>query len=220
MTCYLRLHEVAVAVHADITGGEWAVAHRRWLVADGVAGRDAAFDAMPVTLIELDDLADTDLTPYAGVVLSGRSDQALLTARRDDIVGFLARGRVLVFSGQLTGRWLPGAAPYERHDEVAANLPELAEHPVLTGVQPAALGRNFLYRDGWHPAPDDAEVLAYRFDGTPGAWVADAQGGTVLVHSGANLLANAVHDSSAARVVPQLLAWVSATAGRTAAAPR
>lgn len=219
MTCYLRLHEVAVAVHADVADTDWAEAHGRWLRANGVAGRDAAFDAMPVTLIELDDLAGADLTPYAGVVLSGRSDQELLTRRRADIATFLGQGRVVVYSGQLTGDWVPGAAPFERQAG-AAGAPQLADHPVLAGVDPADLGTSFLYRDGWHPAPENAEVLAWRPDGTPGAWVAPADGGTVLVHGGANLLANAVHDSSAARLVPQLLAWISATAARPAAVAR
>jgi len=97
MTCYLRLHELAVAVHPDVMGADWDVVHRRWLQADGVRGRDEAFEAMPVTLIELDDLPGTDLSPFAGVVLSGRSDQELLAARRDDIAAFLERGRVVVF---------------------------------------------------------------------------------------------------------------------------
>lgn len=214
VTCYLRLHEVAVAVHGDVAGSDWAQAHGRWLRADGVAGRDAVFDAMPVTLIELDDLAAADLTPFAGVVLSGRSDQELLAARGDDITAFLRRGRVIVYSGQLTGDWLPGVTPFERHEQAPAGAAELAEHPVLAGVDPADLGASFLYRDGWHRVPEGAEVLAHRSDGTPGAWVARAAGGTVLVHSGANLLANAVLDSSAARIVPQLLAWIGATAAR------
>lgn len=212
MTCYLRLHEVAVAVHADVTDGDWSVAHGRWLQADGVAGRDAAFEAMPVTVIELDDLPGADLTPFAGVVLSGRSDQELLALRRDDLAAYLGQGRVIVFSGQLTADWLPDATPFERHPVVPAGPPELAEHPVLDGVTPDDLGGAFLYRDGWHPPPLGADVLARRPDGTPGAWVAEAAGGTVLVHSGANLLANAVVDNSAARIVPQLLAWISARA--------
>jgi len=212
MTCYLRLHEVAVAVHPDATGGEWSVAHDRWLQADGVVGRDAAFDAMPVTVIELDDLPGADLTPFAGVVLSGRSDQELLASRRDELADYLGQGRVIVFSGQLTADWLPGVTPFERHAEAAAGPPQLAEHPVLQGVAPDDLGGNFLYRDGWHPVPVGADVLARRPDGTPGLWVAEAAGGTVLVHGGANLLANAVADNSAARIIPQLLAWISARA--------
>lgn len=219
MTCYLRLHEVAVAVHADVGNSDWAEAHGRWLRATGVADRDAAFEAMPVTLIELDDLAAADLAPYAGVVLSGRSDQELLARHRDDITAFLGSGGVVVYSGQLTDDWLPGAAPFERQAGTAG-VPELADHPILAGVDPADLGANFLYRDGWHRPPEDAEVLARRPDGTPGAWVAPAAGGTVLVHGGANLLATAVQDSSAARIVAQLLAWVSAAAARPAGVAR
>ena len=221
MTCYLRLHELAVAVHPDVTGADWDVAHRRWLQADGVRGRDDAFEAMPVTLIELDDLPDTDLSPFAGVVLSGRSDQELLASRRDDIAAFLERGRVVVFSGRLTTDWLAGATPFERDggDVAPPGSPELAEHPMFDGVSADDLGAGFLYRDGWHRPPEGAEILARRPDGTPGAYAdRNASGGTVLVHGGTNLLANAVHDTSAARVVPQLLAWVGAQANRGAGA--
>ena len=221
MTCYLRLHELAVAVHPDVTGADWDVADRRWLQAYGVRGRDDAFEAMPVTLIELDDLPDTDLSPFAGVVLSGRSDQELLASRRDDIAAFLERGRVVVFSGRLTTDWLAGATPFERDggDAAPPGSPELAEHPMFDGVSADDLGAGFLYRDGWHRPPEGAEILARRPDGTPGAYAdRNASGGTVLVHGGTNLLANAVHDTSAARVVPQLLAWVGAQANRGAGA--
>ena len=49
MTCYLRLHEVAVAVHpapGEVT--DWDEVGRRWRLAHGVDGRDGALDAMPV----------------------------------------------------------------------------------------------------------------------------------------------------------------------------
>jgi hypothetical protein len=216
MTCYLRLHEIAVAVHADPEERtDWDEVARRWHRADGVDGRDAALDAMPVTLVELDDLPATDLDGCAGLVLSGRSDQQLLAGMADRIAGLLDRGGVVVFSGQLTHDWLPGATPFERTGRPGATGPPvLAEHPVLAGVDAADLGPSFLYADGWHRPPDGAEILARRADGTPGAYVARTGGGTVLLHGGANLLANGTATSTPARIVPQLVEWVVDEAAR------
>lgn len=219
MTCYLRLHEVAVAVHRSPQQVDWDEVARRWVGSDGVEGRDAALDAMPVTLVELDDLPTADLDGYAGLVLSGRSDQLLLAGMADRLAGFLDRGGVIVFSGRLTAGWLPGTAPFARTAGPAtgtaapgaAGAPVLAAHPVFAGVDPADLGASFLYADGRHEPPPGAEVIAHRADGTPGAWVArTAGGGAVLVHGGANLLATATTGSSAARIVPQLVEWVAA----------
>ena len=218
MTCYLRLHEVAVAVHMGGRGTDWDEVQRRWREASGVAGRDAALAAMPVTPIDLDDLPDTDLSPFAGLILAGRSDQQLLAAMRERVREFLDRGRVVVFSGQLTHDWLPGAARFRRRtadDDVDdAGPPRLEPHAVFDGVRASELGWAFLYRDGWHEPPVGAEVIARQGDGTPGGYVDQSStGGTILLHGGANLLANAVTDSSAARIVPQLVTWV-AGAGR------
>lgn len=214
MTCYLRLHEVAVAVHTDGQGTDWDEVQRRWRDASGVAGRDAALAAMPVTSIDLDDLPDTDLSPFAGLILAGRSDQQLLAAIRERLRAFLDRGRAVVFSGQLTLDWLPGAAPFQRHegnDEAARSRPpRLEPHAVFDGVTASELGAAFLYRHGWHEPPQGAEVIARQADGTPGAYVdQNSTGGTILLHGGANLLANAVTDSSAARIVPQLVTWAA-----------
>ncbi len=211
MTCYLRLHEVAVAITADpTTTTDWDEVSRRWQGADGVDGRDAALDAMPVTLIEMDDLPAADLDGCAGLVLSGRSDQQLLGAMAGRIARLLDRGGVVVFSGQLTHRWLPSATPFERCAPGPADgPPELTDHPVLAGVAPADLGASFLYRDGYHRPPEGAEVIARRADGTPGAYVARAGSGTVLLHGGANLLANGTSTGSATRIVPQLVEWIA-----------
>lgn len=219
MTCYLRLHEVAVAVHRDAEGTDWDQALERWRKADGVAGRDAALAAMPVSAIDFDDLPGADLDPFSGLIFSGRSDQQLLAGMRDRLAAFLDRGRVVVFSGQLTGDWLPGAAPFSPnaadHEAGEEGHPHLACDALFAGVAPADLGATFLYRHGWHRPPDGAEVVARRADGTPGAYVdRTSTGGTILLHGGANLLANATTDRSAARIAPQLVTWVGSQARR------
>ena len=85
MTCYLRMHEVAVLVHRDDRSADdgptdWDDVLRRWRGARGVDGRDAALAAMPIDLVEVDDLPSADLDAHAGLILSGRADQVLLAA--------------------------------------------------------------------------------------------------------------------------------------------
>jgi hypothetical protein len=82
---------------------------------------DAALAAMPVTAIDLDDLPTAELAPFAGLILAGRSDQGLLATMQDKLRGFLDEGRVVVFSGQLTHDWLPGATAFEPGRSWAAN---------------------------------------------------------------------------------------------------
>ena len=217
MTCYLRLHEIAVAVHADADRADWDECLGLWQAADGVAGRDVALAAMPVTAIDLDDLPTAELTSFAGLILAGRSDQTLLAAMQDKLRGFLDKGRVVVFSGQLTHDWLPGATAFEPDlaGGVESGPPQLGEHPIFSSVSPHDLGTNFLYSNGRHRPPAGADVIALRADGTPGAYVDRAStGGTVLLHGGTNLLANATTDSSAARIAPQLIEWVRQEAHR------
>ncbi|MGQ0777935.1 MAG: hypothetical protein ACT4NY_26585 [Pseudonocardiales bacterium] len=223
MTCYLRLHEIAVAVHSGTEDTDWDECVRLWRAADGVGGRDLALDAMPATAIDVDDLPTADLASYAGLVLAGRCDQGLLAAIQGKLRGFLDQGRVVVFSGQLTEDWLPGAVPFESGPAGESGLaaddesgpPRLSEHPVFSGVSADDLGASFLYRNGWHRPPAGADVIAHRADGTPGAYVDRVStGGTVLLHTGANLLANATTDSSAARIAPQLVEWVRHEARR------
>lgn len=211
MTCYLRMHEVAVTVRPGPPDGtDWAEVGRLWRGADGVDGRDAALAAMPVELVEVDDLPAADLDGCAGLILSGRADQRLLAGMADRIAGLLDGGAAVVFSGQVTTDWLPGAPAYAPTPPAPAGPPELAEHAVFAGVDPADLRGSFLYPGGWHRPPEHAQVLARRTDGTPGAWVdRRTTAGTVLLHSGHNLLAYGTNDSSAARIVPQLVEWVA-----------
>ncbi|MDQ3461688.1 MAG: hypothetical protein M3471_01435 [Actinomycetota bacterium] len=217
MTCYLRLHEVAVAVHHD--GGDetdWAEVGRRWHHASGVDDRDDALDAMPVSLVEVDDLPTAPLDSYAGLIVSGRVDQRLLAGMAGRIKALVDSGGVVVFSGQLTHDWLPGTSLFERTGgDESSGPPVLSEHPIFDGVAADDLGSAFLYRNGWHRPPVEAKVIARRGDGTPGAYVHRIPGhGTVLLHGGANLLANVTTTGSAARIVPQLIEWVVAQAGR------
>ena len=220
MTCCLRLHEIAVAVYAgteSTNSTDWGECLPLWWSADGVAGRDVALAAMPVTAIDLDDLPTAELAPFAGLILAGRSDQSLLAMMQDKLRGYLDKGRVVVFSGQLTHGWLLGATAFEPGPQLGGEPgpPQLHDHPILSGVSPDDVGATFLYSNGRHRLPVGADVIAQRADGTPGAYVdRTSTGGTVLLHGGAHLLANATTGSSAARIAPQLIDWVRREAHR------
>ncbi|MGH8998653.1 MAG: hypothetical protein ACRDY7_04610 [Acidimicrobiia bacterium] len=226
MTCYLRMHEIAVAVRRPLGPTDWDDTLRRWREARGVEGRDAALASMPVAAVDFDDLPDTDLGPFAGLILSGRSDQRLLAGMSAGIEAILEEGGVVVFSGQLAGEWLPGTTPFERTgassapgpDPLGAGPPQLASPALFDGVDPADVP-SLLYRDGWHRPPSGAQVVARRADGTPGAYIdRNSTAGTILVHCGPNLLANGTSASSAARIVPRLVSWVAhAAAGSLSA---
>jgi hypothetical protein len=60
------MHEIAVAVHPGGGRTDWGESIRRWRAADGVAGRDHALAAMPVTAVDMDELPATDLSRFAG----------------------------------------------------------------------------------------------------------------------------------------------------------
>lgn len=214
MTCYLRLHEVAIAVHQtrEETGAtDWEEISRLWTLAGGVDGRDKALHDMPVTQIEVDDLPDADLEHYAGLIVAGRTDQHLLAEMKGQFAALIDQGGVVAFSGQLARGWLPGGSSFERHADSSdtAGTPKLADHPVFVGVEPEDLGHSFLYRNGWHRPPEGAEVIAWRADGTPGAYTTRVGAGRILVHSGNNLIANGVSTTTAARIMPQLVEWIA-----------
>lgn len=213
MTCYLRLQEIVVGVHRDVADTDWDEVLRRWRASDGVSGRDAALDAMPVTTIEVDDLPANDLAPFAGLIVSGRCDQQVLHGMRSEIGAFIARGRTVVFSGRLTTDWLPGAPLFQRHDDGPWDPEQcaatFADDTIFSGVAAAEANASFLFPDGRHPAPADATPIALYPDGLPGAYLDTRSGGAVLVHGGANLLATATAQGSSSRIVPQLVQWIA-----------
>jgi hypothetical protein len=213
MTCYLRFHEIVVGVQRTGAGEiDWDESLRRWQAATGAEGRDAALEAMPVTAVDVDALPATDLEPFAGLIVSSRTDQRLLDGMADRLAGFLDAGRVLVFSGQLAGGWIPGAAPFERHEPVPEGPPQLASEALFDGVDPKDV-TGLLYRDGWHRPPDGAEIVARRADGSPGTYVdRTSTAGTILLHGGLDFLSFATDRSSAATMIPRLVAWVRAEA--------
>lgn len=161
-------------------------------------------------------LPETDLDRYAGIVVSSQADQEYLLGYAERIRGFLETGRVLVFSGHLCTPWLPGAAAF-REKEIDGpedyHVAEVRDHPVFEGVRAEDLtyqkGVAGFFARGHHPPPPGAEVLVRLEGGEPVVYVDEATTrGTMLVHSGNDLIGFGRRDSTAARIPGQMIDWM------------
>ncbi len=192
---------------------------RRALVLDPQASPLPARDRWPglddVEVADLYDIGQLDLQSFGALFVAGMVDQEHLWHQRDVIASFLSLGRTVVFCGQLFRRWLPGCepftpAPIQTFADYTVHLAE--PHPIFAGVDPADLtyrrGVAGFFARGHHPPPRGASVLATLNEGQPITWVDQrSTDGTVVVHAGADLLGYGPGDGTAARLVPQLLAW-------------
>ncbi len=175
-----------------------------------------------VACIDVYDLPAADLGRFDGLLVGGMVDQEFLYAQRDVVRAFCDAGKVVVFNGHLLRRWLPGGSPFapttiRSFGDYTVHL--VGAHPLFDGVDARDLtlrrGVAGFYARGHHPPPDGAEVLATLDGGDPVTYVDRVSTrGTILVHAGVELLGYAGVDSTAARLAPQLLAWMRAEAAR------
>ncbi|MEX2658537.1 MAG: hypothetical protein WD232_02480 [Acidimicrobiales bacterium] len=166
------------------------------------------------------DLADVDLSQYAGLLVPPSVDQEHLLRHRDLIRSYLDAGGVVVFGGHLHRRWLPSAStfvPLSPPSLGAYRVADVADHPVFAGVEPDDLtfrrGVAGFFARGHHPPPDGAEILVRLARGEPVTYVdRSSTAGTILVQATCDLLGygggagNA--GGSASTIGDQLLAWV------------
>jgi len=194
----------------------WDDVNAAWQSATSVLQRKDILAKMQLDEIDLYALPQSDLTPYCGLILSGRVDQDFLYAHRGVLNAFLNAGNTIVFSGDLDLPWLPGcgtALP------VSAAHPDdlrltFAPHAAFHGIAPEEVGDYFV--SGHHPMPDGARALATLRDGKVVIYEDKvSSAGTILVHAGHTLLgyaADARAGALAKRLIPQLLTWIRAEA--------
>ncbi len=150
MTCYLRMHEVVVGVEPSWSEPDWDAAVATWETATSLADRDQALVASGVAAFDVYDLTATPLDRFAGLLLSGRVDQEFCHRHRDVLRAYLDGGGTVVFSGQLSRPWLPGAAPFALAGDDDGGGGDtrsplaLADHPVLAGVDEVSTGGTLL----------------------------------------------------------------------------
>ncbi|MFT4921657.1 MAG: hypothetical protein ACI8XM_000861 [Haloarculaceae archaeon] len=166
--------------------------------------------------IDMYDLPGTQLSAYAGLVVSSQADQELLYRNRHQVRDYLDAGGVVAFSGHLSRRWLPGAACFEPKDidsHADYEVVEATPHPVFESVSMADLtyqrGVAGFFARGHNPPPAHATTLLRLADGEPVVYLdTESTAGTILVHSGNDLISFGRRSSSAARVPEQLLDWM------------
>lgn len=169
-----------------------------------------------VDVVDVYDLPAADLSGYAGLLAGGMIDQEFLHAQRHVIRSFLDAGRVVVWSGHLFRPWLPGCGTFvpkeirSHHDyEVVVAAP----HPVFEGVDPSDLtwrrGVAGFFARGHHPPPPGAHVALALAGGEPVVYVdTDTTPGGIVAHAGTGLVGWGEPGTSAARITPQLFAWI------------
>ncbi|ALS24978.1 MULTISPECIES: hypothetical protein [Paenibacillus] len=169
-----------------------------------------------LAFLDVYELPDADLEPYVGMVIPGLIDQEFLTKEKECIRRFLDSGKVLVFSGHLFRPWLPGGSNFvpktirsHRDYHVSIHRP----HPIFEGVLPEDMtykqGVAGFFARGHHPVPEGAEVLLTLPGGEPIVYIdRNSTRGTILVHSGNDLLGYHSNDNTSGRIGPQLLRWI------------
>jgi hypothetical protein len=167
-------------------------------------------------VIDVYDLPETDLTPFISLIIPSFIDQEFLLKNREQIRAFLDSRRVIVFSGNLFLPWLPGGKPFvakEIHTFNDYAVSVVQPHPIFEGILPEDLtfkdGVAGFFARGHHPPPEGAEILLTLPDGEPIIYIdRNSTQGTILVHSGNDLLGYAGSKNTACQLVPQLLHWI------------
>ncbi|WP_232699668.1 phosphate starvation-inducible protein PhoH [Brevibacillus daliensis] len=167
-------------------------------------------------VIDIYDLPSYDLSPHKILVIDGFADQHLLLQQSEQIRQFLDQGNILLFSGNLFLSWLPGASlfvPKTIHHHSDYNVHFHHPHPIFEGVEADNLtynkGVSGFFARGHHPIPHQAEVLLTLEGGEPITYIDRySTKGTILVHSGSNLLGYSMRSNTSGRIGTQLKAWL------------
>lgn len=211
MTCYQRMHEVLLGVTRPTEPIDWDAILWDWMGVTSVHHRDHMLARMGVEPIDVYDFPRADLSPFTGLIVSGRVDQELLHRERAKVRRFLDDGKVVVFSGQLFRDWLPGAgacAPVALDRVGGIRALSVAPHPLFDGLGPDDLGSVFVH--GHYRPPSGAQVVAALPGGEVVLYVdRTSSGGTIVAHAGGNLMGYVAVDSPAREIVPRLVTWIN-----------
>ena len=164
-------------------------------------------------VIDQYDFPNYDLTAsgHKFLLIDEFIDQELMFAQKDKIRAFLDEGNILMFSGHLFREWIPGASIFvpktinSHLDYVVTVL----DHPIFEGVQSEDItynrGVSGFFCRGHHPIPEGVEVLLELPGGEPITYIDRVSSkGTILMHSGRNLLRYRHRNNSAGRIGEQL----------------
>lgn len=163
-------------------------------------------------------LAEPGALRYAGAILIPmHADQHQLDSVRPVLEHFLVTGGTIVVCGEIQHPFLPDLRPFE--PLAAMGTADLtvrieAPHPIWAGVEPDDLtfqgGVTGRYGRGENPPPRGAAILTTVGQGRAAVdWLVEGyDGGRLLVHGGDDLWSFADGATTAARLAPQLIAWL------------
>ncbi|MEO1020648.1 MAG: hypothetical protein AAFY56_23640 [Pseudomonadota bacterium] len=163
------------------------------------------------------------LDRYRAILIGMHADQRWLRRHQASLEAFLDAGNTVVVSGQIATPFLEDLRPFEVLDPMTLERLEIEiavpDHPIFVGVEPDDLtkrrGVAGFYGLGGHRPPAGAQVLTTLAAGVLALdWlVTRPSGGRLLVHAGNDLWSYAAFgdaESTATRLAPQLLDWLSA----------
>lgn len=164
------------------------------------------------------ELHETDLAPYAALLLPAHLDQRYFGTVTGKVGAWLDGGGTLVFNGHVAWPMLPEFNAFvalEKRSLEHLRIHRIAEHPVFEGVDMDDLtfrrGVAGFYARGCNPPPESATpLIGVGPDRVPCDWVYERPGGgCILMHAGNDLWMYAGDATSAGRIVPQLMAWAA-----------
>jgi len=167
------------------------------------------------------EVSEEDLCRFDAILLPAHIDQRALAQRSAGLGRFLDQGGTLVFNGHVVYPVLPELAifvPAPGGGLADLMVERVADHPVFAGVDVKDLslrrGVAGFYGRGANPPPAGAKILhRLQADHSPLDWVWQRPaGGQIFMHGGNTLWMYVDDDTSAARIAPQLLRWLSAGA--------
>lgn len=180
--------------------------------------RPPVLDSAPITGIDLYDLPSLDLSTMSGVLIGTGCDQVFLHSQQPLLDAFVHAGGRVVICGHVARPFLSGLstmAPLDHHGPADLKVVRLADHPVWHGVDTHDLtfrnGVAGFYGRAYYPTlPPSATVIhGIGPAALPLDFVYPFGRGEVIVHGGNDLWGYAADATTAARMTPQLLDWLS-----------
>lgn len=185
---------------------------------DFVVEKSTIDDSMYKSLrqIKLYDLEQTDMSQFLGLVIPGTIDQEFLYLKRHIIEEFLDCKKIVVFNGHLFRKWLPNASnfiPKKINTFKDYYIRIVKDHPIFEGVSENDLifrkGVAGFFARGHHSPPEGSEIIITFNTGEPVTYIDKVSTmGTIMVHSGNDLLGYAIEDNSSRRIARQLINWM------------
>lgn len=167
-----------------------------------------------ITVIDQYDLESTDLSDYNTLLITYFADQEYLYKHKQIIENFLNEGKVVVFCGHLFRQWLPGCSlfmPKQLNSYKDYFVRVIDGSPLFNDVDIEEMvcnkGVAGFFARGYYHAPENAQVCLTFTDGKVISYIdRNTTNGTIIVHSGRNILSYQNATNTTKKISEQALA--------------